>query len=207
MPRSNAGQDAHVSPTPRVTSHKANIMRRTREAACWFRLGCWGNNVANSHLALGHSTAEYMRSSLVPQCSQRLTDRVVNNALRSVTRCLHLTPAEKFPIIAGIQPAELRRKIATLSLTRRAMEPGHLLHSALTSSPSGNSRRLQLRHPFVPAAQFINSFDDNNISAALWVVTEEYGVVGEHCKTPYAHPRHRHSPSCNGPAKNNVGPA
>jgi len=54
--------------------------------------------------------------------------------------------------LAGIQPAELRRKGATLSLARCAMEPGHLLHSALTCPPSGNARRLKSRHPFVPAA-------------------------------------------------------
>jgi len=42
------------------------------------------------------------------------------------------TPADNLPILAGIQPAELRRNGATLSLARRAMEHGHLLHSALT---------------------------------------------------------------------------
>jgi len=30
--------------------------------------------------------------------------------------------------LAGIQPAELRRRGAAQSLGRRAMEPGHLLH-------------------------------------------------------------------------------
>jgi len=33
------------------------------------------------------------------------------------------------------------------------------------------------------------------------------GVVGEHYETPYFHPRHRYSPSRNGPAKNSMGPA
>jgi len=40
------------------------------------------------------------------------------------------TPADNLPIPAGIQPAELRCRGATLSLALRAMEPGHLLHSA-----------------------------------------------------------------------------
>jgi len=35
------------------------------------------------------------------------------------------------------QPAEFRRKGATLSLARRAMEPGHLLYSALTCPLNG----------------------------------------------------------------------
>ena len=49
------------------------------------------------------------------------------------------------------------------------MEPGHLLHSALTRPSSANARRLKSRHPFVPAAQqLISSSDDNSIRAALW---------------------------------------
>jgi len=89
--------------------------------------------------------------------------------LRIVTVCLRPTPADNLPILAGIQPAELRRSVAILSLARRAMEPGHLLHSALTRPSSANARRLKLRHPFVPAAQqLISSSDNNNLRAAQW---------------------------------------
>jgi len=70
-------------------------------------------------------------------------------------------------MFAGIQPAELRRNGATLSLARRAMEPRHLLPSALTQPPSANARRLKSGHPFVPTAQLISS-SDNNSSAAPW---------------------------------------
>jgi len=54
-------------------------------------------------------------------------------------------------------------------LAHRAMEPGHLLHLALTCPPSGNVRHLKSRHPFVLAAQQLVSSSDNKIrSAALW---------------------------------------
>jgi len=67
------------------------------------------------------------------------------------------------------QPAELRRSGATLSLTRRAIEPGHLLHSGLTRPSGAVARRLKSRHPFVPAAQqLISLSDNNNIRAAQW---------------------------------------
>jgi len=47
------------------------------------------------------------------------------------------------------------------------MEPGHLLHSALTRPSGAAARRLKSRHPFVPAAQQLISFyDTNNICAA-----------------------------------------
>ena len=45
LPPSNSGQVAHVPPTPRVISQKANITRRTLEVAQWLWLGCWSNNV------------------------------------------------------------------------------------------------------------------------------------------------------------------
>jgi len=49
------------------------------------------------------------------------------------------------------------------------MEPGHLLHSALTHPSSAKTRRLKSRHPFVPAAQHLICLsDNNNIRAAQW---------------------------------------
>jgi len=88
--------------------------------------------------------------------------------LRIVSGCLRLTPADNLPILAGIQPAELRRNGATLPLARRGMEPRHLLHSALTRPSSTNAWRLKSRHPFVPAAQQLISLSDNNMYAAIW---------------------------------------
>jgi len=97
----------------------------------------------------------------------RLIDLTINYALRTVTGCLRSTPADNLPILAGIQPAELRRNAATLSLGCSAMEPGHLLHSALTRPSNAVARRLKSRHPFEPTAQQLISFtDNNNIRAA-----------------------------------------
>ena len=86
-----------------------------------------------------------------------------------MTGCLRLIPADNLPILAGIQSAELRHNGATLSVGRRAMEPGHLLHSAFTCPSSADARRLKSRHPFVPVAQqLISSSDNNNVRAVLW---------------------------------------
>ena len=106
--------------------------------------------------------------------------------------CLGPIPADNLPILAGIQPAELRCNGETLSLARRAMEPGHLLHSALTRPSSANARRLKSIHPFLPAAQqLISSSDNNTIRAAQGGSPMECGVGGQPHKTPYFHPRHR----------------
>jgi len=86
-----------------------------------------------------------------------------------MTGCLRPTPADNLPILAGTQPAEFGRRGASLSLGRRAMEPGHLLHSALIHPSGAAARRLKSRHLFVPAAQqLISSSDNNNICAAQW---------------------------------------
>ena len=49
------------------------------------------------------------------------------------------------------------------------LESGHLLHSALNRPSSADERRLKSRHPFVPAAQQLISFsDNNNTRVARW---------------------------------------
>ena len=97
----------------------------------------------------------------------RLIDPAINDDLRIVTGCLCPAPVDNVLIFADIQPAELRCSGVTLSLARRAMEPGRLLHSVLTSPSSANAQRLKSRHPLVPAAlHLINSSDNNNIRAA-----------------------------------------
>jgi len=60
--------------------------------------------------------------------THQLIDPAINDTLRIVTGCLHPTPADNLPILAGTQPAELHRKGAPHSLARRVMAPGHLLH-------------------------------------------------------------------------------
>jgi len=85
-----------------------------------------------------------------------------------VTGCLRPTPVDNLPILASIQPDELRRSGSTLSLGRRAMEPGHLLNSALTRPSSAVPLRLKSKHPFVTAAQQLISFSENTIRAAQW---------------------------------------
>jgi len=104
-------------------------------------------------LSLVHSTAEYCAPVWCRSAHTRLIDLAINDALRIVTGCLHPTRVDNLPILASIQPAEFSRNGATLSLARRAMDPGHLPHSALTCPSSANARCLKSRHPFVPTAQ------------------------------------------------------
>ena len=69
-----------------------------------------------------------------------------------VTGCLRPTPTEDLPVLAGIQPAELRRLGATLSLGYRAIrDRDHVQHGQLVEHQDAHLGRLRSRPPFVPA--------------------------------------------------------
>ena len=145
-----------------------------------------------------HPTTEYFAPVWCRSAHTHLIDPVINDALRISTGCLRHTPADNLLILTDIQPVELCRKGATLSLAPGAMEPGHLLHSALIHPSSANARRLKSRHPFVPATQQLISSSDNNniIYAAHWV---DHQCNAKWTDNPtrlliYFHPRHRHPP-------------
>jgi len=115
-------------------------MHRTPEAACWFRLGCWSNNFANSYPSLGAFNSRVLHSYLVLPCSYPPYRPPTNDPLRIVTGCLCPALLDNLPILTSIQPTELRPSGTTLSLARRAMEPEQLLHSTLTCPSSANQR-------------------------------------------------------------------
>ena len=148
----------------KLTSHV--VLLRRLAGSGW---GAEATTLRTATLALVHSTAEYCAPACCRSAHTRLIDPVINDVLRTVTGWLRPTPVDNLPILAGIQPTDLRRKAATLSLARSAMNSGHLLYSSLIRSPGGNARHLKPRHPFVPTAQqLISSCDDDNRSAALW---------------------------------------
>ena len=117
----------------------------------------WGDGAKTlriTALSLVYSTAEYYAPVWCRSAHTRLIDNVLNDALRIVTGCLRPTPTDHLPIHSGIQPAELRRMGATLSLAHRGSQhPDHILHGLLSGSSDTRQVRLRSRHPFVPAAR------------------------------------------------------
>ena len=105
-------------------------------------------------LSLVYSTAEYCAPVWCRSAHTRLIDNVLNDALRIVTRCLRPTPTDHLPILSGIQPTELRRLGATLSLGhRRSLDPDHILYGLLSGSSDTRQVRPRSRHSFVSTAQ------------------------------------------------------
>ena len=116
-------------------------------------------------LSLVYSTAEYCAPVWFRSAHTRLTDSVLNDALRIVTGCLHPTPTDHLPVLSGIQPAELRCLGATLSLAHRgSLDPDYISYGLL----SGSSDTRQVS-PFVPAARnLLDNLARLNIRASKW---------------------------------------
>ena len=116
----------------------------------------WGAGAKTLHIAtlsLVYSTAEYCAPVWCRSAHTHLIDSVLNDALRIVNGCLHPTLTDHLPVLSGIQPAELRRIGATLSLAYRgSLDPDDILYGLLSGSSDTRQVRLRSRHPFVPAA-------------------------------------------------------
>ena len=87
-----------------------------------------------------------------------------------VTGCLRPTPTDHLPVLSGIQPAELCRMGATLSLAYRgSLDPDHILYGLLSGSSDNRQVRLRSRRPFVPAARnLLDNLARLGIRASEW---------------------------------------
>ena len=80
-------------------------------------------------LPLVYSISEYCAPVWCRSAHIRLMNSVLNDALRKITGCLRPTPTDHLPVVSGIQPAELRRMGATLSLAHRFWTRSYLVWS------------------------------------------------------------------------------
>ena len=121
-------------------------------------------------LSLVYSTTEYCAPVWCRSAHTRLIDSVLNDALRIVTGCLRPTPTDHPAVLSGIQPAELRRMGATLSLAHRgSLDPDHIFNGLLSGSSDTGQVRLRSRRPFVSAARnLLNNLARLGIRASEW---------------------------------------
>ena len=82
--------------------------------------------------------------------------------------------------VTWIQPAELRRMEATLSLAYRgSLDPDHILYGLLSGSSDTRQVRLRSRRPFVPGARYLlDNFARLGIRSSEWTNKKmENGVL------------------------------
>ena len=141
--------------------------------------GAGAKSLRIATLSLVYSTAEYCTPVWCRSAHTRLIDSVLNYALCIVTECLLPTPTNRLPILSDIQPAELRRLGATLSLAYRgSLDPDHILYNLLSGSSDTGQVILRSRRPFVPAARnLLNNLARLGIRASEW--------TNHKCKTAY----------------------
>ena len=82
-----------------------------------------------------------------------MIDPVTNNALRIVTGCLLPTPTDYQMVLAGIPPTELRRRQATVTLARQALEPNHLLDHKIIQPKTQAISAFEVKTPFCARCQ------------------------------------------------------
>ena len=105
----------HLEALRNKLTTRVALMRRLAGSG-W---GAGAKTLRTAALSLIYSTAEYCAPVWCRSAHTHL-------ALRIVTGCRRPTPTDYLPVLAGIQPAELRRLGATLSLAHRgSLDPGH----------------------------------------------------------------------------------
>ena len=180
----------HLEALRKKLSTRVTLLRQLAGSG-W---GTGAKTLRTAALSLVYSTVEYCARVWCRSAHTRLIDSVLNDALRIVTGCLRPTPTDYLPILAGIQPAELRRRGATLSLANRAiLNPDHILHEQLVGKQNAHQGRLKSRRPFVPAAQkLLDSLTESDIRAMDGLCMEQ-GVLEKyimlHAFIPRASPK------------------
>ena len=156
----------HLEALRKKLSTRVSLLRRLAGSGS----GAGAKTLRIAALSLIYSTAEYCAPAWCRSAHSRLNDSVLNDALHIVTGCLRLTPTDNPPLLSGIQPAELRRQGATLSLANRSsLDPGHILHAQLTEPRAASKERLKSRRPFAPAARKLwRNLSELAIRAVQW---------------------------------------
>ena len=156
----------HLVALRKKLSSRVTLLRRLVGSG-W---GAGAKTLRIATLSLVYSVVEYCTPVWCRSAHTRLIDSVLNDALRIVTGCLRPTPTDHLPVLSGIQPAELRRMGATLSLAYRgSLDPDHILHGLLSGSSDTRQVRLRPRCPFVPGARnLLDNLARLGIRASEW---------------------------------------
>ena len=152
----------HLEALRKKLSTRVSLLRRL-PGSKW---GAGAKTLPKAALSLIYSTAKYCAPAWCRSAHTRLIDSVFNDALLIVTGCLRPTTMDSLPVLSGIQPVELCRRGATLSLANRSsLDSNHILYGQLTEP----QERLKSRHPFVPAARrLLHNLSELGIRAAQW---------------------------------------
>ena len=119
----------------------------------------WGASAKTLRIstqALVFPAAEYCAPVWSRSPHVKKGDVAINSSLRTISGCLKPTPVLQLPVLAGIAPAGLRRKAATLALARKAVKHDwHIRHN--TTENEVPPCRLKSRKPYNKEAQELDA--------------------------------------------------
>ena len=112
--------------------------------------------------------AEYCASFWSRSPHVKKVDVAITSSLRTICGCIKPTPVFQLPVLAGIAPAGLRRKAATLALARKAVKHDwYILHD--TTKNEVTPRRLNSRVPYNKEAHEMKSVIHGDRSKYSWI--------------------------------------
>ena len=113
-------------------------------------------------------------------------DVAINSSLRTISGCLKPTPVFQLSVLAGVPPAGLWWKVATLALARSAVKHDwHILHD--TTKNEVPPRKLKSHKPSNKEAQEMRSAIPEDRSKNAWIAAtwkqewEASGPTRVHC--------------------------
>ena len=147
--------------TGKVTSRVSHIRRLAGTN--------WGAKTLRiSTQALVFPAAEYCAPVWSRSPHAKMVDVAIISSLRTISGCHKPTPMFQLPVLAGIAPAGLRRKAATLALARKPVKHDwHILHD--TTSNEVPPCRLKSRKPYNKEAQEMLSVIPEDRSKDAWL--------------------------------------
>ena len=159
----------------KVTS-RVSLIRRLA-GTTW---GASAKTLRTSTQALVFPAAEYCAPVWSRSPHVKKVDVAVNSSLRTISGCLKPTSVFLHPVLAGIAPAGLRRKAATLDLARKAVKHDwHILHDSTNNEVP--PCRLKSRKPYNKEAQEMLSVIPEDWSKDAWIAatwTQEWEASG-----------------------------
>ena len=149
--------------TGKVTS-RGSLIRRLA-GTTW---GASAKTLRISTQALVFPAAEYFAPVWSRSPHVKMVDIAINSSLRTISGCLKPTPVFQLAVVAGIAPAGLRRKAATLALARKAVKHDwHILHDTTTNEVP--PCRLKSLKPYNKEAQEMVSVIPEDRSKDAWI--------------------------------------
>ncbi|KAL7396938.1 hypothetical protein ABVT39_013997 [Epinephelus coioides] len=135
--------EEHVRNTKLKVNSQNNILRKPTNS----KWGATAQTLRSTALALCYSSAEYACPVWERSSHAKKLDPALNNTCRSITGCLKPTNINNLHLLAGIAPADVRRRAASrVEMTKATSDERHLLYGRVPPAQRLKSKRSFLSH-------------------------------------------------------------